>query len=107
MATGSIIFFKQLSEAIDYKTHYNLLKKIGLRKLDIKNSIKKQTLFVFLLPLIIGILHSMVAISLLGKILNLNLTIPISINIVIYTLIYMVYYLITVNSYIKIINSEF
>lgn len=104
IATGSIIFFKQLSEANDYKKRYILLMKIGVRKIDIKNSIKKQILFVFLFPLVVGILHSIVAVSLLGKLLNLNLALPISINIFIYTFIYMIYYFLTVTSYIKFLK---
>ncbi|MCY6960669.1 ABC transporter permease [Clostridium brassicae] len=106
LATGSIIFFKQLSEANDDKERYSLLKKIGVNKKEIKNSISKQLLFVFLLPLILGIIHSLVAVSILGDALNLDLTIPLGISVGAYALIYMVYYLITVSSYNKTVNSK-
>ncbi|KYH34690.1 bacitracin export permease protein BceB [Clostridium tepidiprofundi DSM 19306] len=106
MATGSIIFFKQLSEANDDKPRYMLLKKIGVNKREIKVSIAKQILFIFVLPLVLGAIHSFVAVSVLGDILNINLTIPIGISVISYTLIYMAYYLLTVNSYNKIVNSN-
>jgi putative ABC transport system permease protein len=106
MATGSMIFFKQLSEATDDKERYSLLKKIGVNKKEIRTSIAKQLLFVFVTPLIVGIIHSCVAVSLLKDILNLNLTVPIGISVGAYTLIYMVYYILAVNSYSKIANSN-
>ncbi|MCY6371109.1 ABC transporter permease [Clostridium ganghwense] len=105
VATGSIIFFKQLSEANNDKERYTIIKKIGVNKKEIRASIAKQILFVFLLPLIVGIVHSLVAVSILGDALKLNLTIPIGISVGAYTLIYMVYYVLTVNSYTKTVNS--
>lgn len=106
LSTGSIIFFKQLSEANDDKGRYKILKNIGVNKKEIKTSIAKQMLLVFLLPLIVGIVHSLVAISLLDKILDVNLIVPISLSVGAYTLIYMIYYVLTVNSYTKIVNTK-
>lgn len=106
LSTGSIIFFKQLSEANDDKGRYKILKNIGVNKKEIKASIAKQMLLVFLLPLTIGIVHSLVAVSILDKVLNVNLIIPISVSVGAYTLIYMIYYALTVNSYTKIVNTK-
>jgi putative ABC transport system permease protein len=105
-ATGSVIFFKQLSEANDDKIRYKVLKNIGVNKKEIKMSIAKQMLFVFLLPLLVGAAHSCVAITLLGKILGSNLMVPIFVTIGIYSVIYLVYYFITVNACSRIINSN-
>lgn len=104
-ATGSIIFFKQLSEANEDKEKYKILRNIGISKKEIKASISKQILFIFLLPLIIGIFHSLVAVSIMSPLLNQNLTVPISISVSAYTIIYMIYYVITVNTYNNIVNS--
>ncbi|SKC86468.1 FtsX-like permease family protein [Maledivibacter halophilus] len=106
LSTGSIIFFKQLSEASDDKGRYKILRNIGVSKKEIKISIAKQMFFVFLLPLAVGIMHSLVATALLNKILNVNLAIPLSLSMGAYTIIYMVYYILTVNSYDKIVNSK-
>ncbi|MDF2674580.1 MAG: transporter permease, partial [Clostridiales bacterium] len=43
-ATGSIIFFKQLSEANDDMGRYNILRNIGVNRGEIKRSIGKQML---------------------------------------------------------------
>lgn len=106
MATGSIIFFKQLSEANEDKKRYQVLQNIGFGKKDIKNIISRQMLFVFMLPLSVGVVHSVVAVYILKKILNMNIFIPLTITVAAYTLIYMIYYLLTVKSYNKLVNNE-
>lgn len=105
-ATGSIIFFKQLSEANDDKNRYKIIKNIGVTNKEIKSSISKQILIVFLLPLIVGITHSLVASSLLSRVFNTDFTIPIFITMGAYTFIYMLYYFLTVNSYYNIVNGD-
>jgi putative ABC transport system permease protein len=105
-ATGSIIFFKQLSEANDDKRRYEILRNIGVTNKEIKASISKQIFIVFALPLVIGIMHSLVASTLLSRVTKVNLTLPIIITVSAYTVIYMVYYFLTVSSYYKIINSN-
>lgn len=105
-ATGSIIFFKQLAEANDDKSRYIILRNIGVTNKEIKNSISKQIFIVFALPLVIGIMHSVAASTLLSKLMRTNLTLPIIITIGTYTLIYMIYYFLTVNSYYNIVSSD-
>jgi putative ABC transport system permease protein len=105
-ATGSIIFFKQLAEANDDKIRYEILKNIGVTKKEIKDSISKQIFIVFALPLVIGIMHSLVASTLLSRMLKVNLTLPIIITVSAYTGIYMIYYFLTVSAYYNIINSS-
>lgn len=104
-ATGSIIFFKQLSEANEDKKRYNILQNIGFDKKDIKSIISKQMLVIFMLPLSIGIVHSIVAVSILKKIVGIDVFVPLAITICAYTLIYMIYYFLTVNSYFKLVEN--
>jgi len=106
MATGSIIFFKQLSEANEDKKRYHILRNIGFDKKDIKAIISKQMLFVFMLPLTIGIVHSVVAVSILKKALNMDVFVPLIATIGAYTLIYMIYYFLTVNAYSKLVENN-
>lgn len=106
LATGSIIFFKQLSEANEDKKRYNILRNVGFDKRDIKSIISKQMLFVFMLPLLVGITHSIVAVSILKKALNMDVFVPLTITIGVYTLIYMIYYFLTVNSYSRLVENR-
>jgi putative ABC transport system permease protein len=106
IATGSIIFFKQLSEANDDKARYKILRNIGVTNKEIKASIGKQIFIVFSLPLTIGIVHSSVASTLLSRLIKESLTLPIITTVSAYTFIYMIYYFLTVNSYYNIINPD-
>lgn len=102
-ATGSIIYFKQLTEATLDKERYVILYKIGVNKKEVKKSISKQILFIFALPLLAGIAHSIVALTMLSKIMEMNLMIPVGMCIGVYVCIYIVYYFLTVRNYYKII----
>lgn len=102
-ATGSIIYFKQLTEANQDKDRYVILYKIGVNKKEVKRSISKQILFIFALPLLAGIAHSIVALTALSKLMQTNLMTPVIICIGIYACIYIAYYFLTVRNYYKII----
>jgi len=106
ICTGSIIFFKQLSEASEDKDRYDILKKIGVKKSEIRVSIAKQMAFIFALPLVIGITHSIIALTILQIMLSSSLVYPVIITIGVYTLIYLIYYILTVNSYCKIVDAN-
>lgn len=105
-ATGSIIYFKQLTEAHQDKERYEILHKIGVNKKEVKKSISKQILFVFALPLVAGIAHCAVALTALSRLLQTNLVIPVMICIGVYVCIYIVYYFLTVNTYYKIVTKS-
>lgn len=105
-ATGSIIYFKQLTEANSDKGRYQILHKIGVKKREIRKTIAKQVLFIFALPLAAGIAHCAVALSALSKLLQMNLLIPVVICMGVYTCIYLLYYFLTVNAYYKIVTNE-
>ncbi|MED0726369.1 ABC transporter permease, partial [Aneurinibacillus aneurinilyticus] len=102
-ATGSIIYFKQLTEAGADKDRYEILHKIGVKKKEIRKSIAKQILFIFVLPLLAGITHCAVALTALSNLMQTNLVVPVVICMGIYTIAYIVYYFLTVHSYYKIV----
>jgi putative ABC transport system permease protein len=106
VATGSIIYFKQLTEAHSDKGRYEILHKIGVTKKEIRKSISKQVLFIFALPLLVGISHCAVALKALSNLLQTNLVIPVIICIGVYACIYIVYYFMTVNAYYKIVTNR-
>ncbi|EAE3295231.1 ABC transporter permease, partial [Listeria monocytogenes] len=63
-------------------------------------------LVVFLIPLIIGIVHSSFALLGLSHMLALDLTLPVVISTGVYTLMYIVYYFVTLNSYTNIVFGK-
>lgn len=108
-ATGSIIYFKQLTEAGEVKPNYDILRKIGVSKGEIRKSIKKQTRFAFGLPLIVGIVHSCAILSFtsnfLSNLIGANLFVPIITAMVAFIMIYVGYYVLTVKMYNNIVNK--
>lgn len=104
LATGSIIYFKQLTEAHEEKFRYRILQNIGFNANEMRASLAKQMLLIFLLPLLIGIAHSTMALISIATLFNTNLFVPVLISIISYTIIYLSYYLLTVKSYCKIIS---
>ncbi|WP_438444447.1 ABC transporter permease [Gorillibacterium sp. sgz5001074] len=57
-ALASVIYFKQLREAEDAKQQYAILRKLGVEPSEMKSVIRKQLLFVFSLPLLLGTANS-------------------------------------------------
>ncbi|WP_306008700.1 ABC transporter permease [Bacillus sp. MMSF_3353] len=108
VATGSIIYFKQLTEAHSDKNRYEILRKIGVNKKEVRTTIVKQTLFIFFLPLIIGILNA----AMLTMSVSLQYSMDIQQDIIsfiyaviTYGVIYLLYYVLTINSYNSIVNK--
>lgn len=98
-ATGSIIFFKVMTEAEEDKAKYTILHKVGVSKKDMKRSIRHQVGMVFMAPLLLGLLHGGVALLAFSNLLQMNLWIPVSLWMFAYTFIYIIYYFVTVRSF--------
>lgn len=106
LATGSMIFFKQLTEANADKDRFVILTKLGMKPKDIRKSIRLQILLVFLLPLVIAILHSAVLMTGLSNFIGMSATIPFLTSVCAYVAIYFGYYVLTVHNYIKILQPR-
>lgn len=95
LCTGSIILFKQLSSIYDDKNRYITLKKIGANNKDIEKILSKQLKVIFILPLIIGTSHSLVAMAIIQKLISKSIIMPVVITLILYLIGYYIYYLIT------------
>lgn len=104
-ATGSIIYFKMLTEIVEDRQRYQVLRKLGLSKRKVKKLIARQTFILFLLPLIIGIGHSSVILAALANVMAINFITPVVSCIIVYSLLYGVYYKLTLLTANKLINS--
>ncbi|MGG3891264.1 FtsX-like permease family protein [Metabacillus fastidiosus] len=104
-ATGSIIYFKILTEAEEDRKRYTTLKKVGMNRREIKRVIAKQYMIFFLLPLIVGIAHSCIMLSSLSKIMDINFITPVVISTIIYSVLYGCYYIMTLITSNRLINA--
>ncbi|WP_127579891.1 ABC transporter permease [Paenibacillus koleovorans] len=105
-ATGSMLYFKQLTEAQGDKERYDILRKIGASTRDIRRSIARQTRFVFGLPLAVGIMHSLMILKVIGTLTERSLLVPVLVAFAAYLVIYVLYYGLTVHSYNAIANRS-
>jgi len=106
LATGSIIYFKQLTEASADRNRYIVLRKVGVTKQEMKRAIAKQVGFIFAIPLLVGISHSLFALKGLKTVMPNEILIPLLMSIGVYSVIYIGYYFLTVRSYYKIVSAK-
>lgn len=106
LATGSILFFKMLTEAEEDKGNYSILYQIGVEKEDIKRTIRYQMGLIFIGPLLLGLMHGSVALIAFSNLLDMNLFKPVLIWMFAYIFIYIIYYFITVKEFYQIIIQE-
>ncbi|RAP26200.1 ABC transporter permease [Brevibacillus laterosporus] len=103
LATGSIIYFKQLTEAHNDKKYYTILHKIGATKRECKEAISKQIAFIFGAPLLLGISHSLFALNTMSAMFRMNILTSVLVSMGVYLVIYVGYYFMTVRSYSNIV----
>ncbi|MEG2246404.1 MAG: ABC transporter permease [Peptostreptococcaceae bacterium] len=106
VCTGSVIFFKLLSEAQDEAPRYNVLAKIGVDESDIKSAVYKQVGFNFFVPLIVGSIHSIVANYVVCDMMGQSTTFVMASTLIPYSIIYITYYLITSKYYFDIVTKK-
>lgn len=75
MATATILAIQQLSDSEKYKYRYELLKKLGMDESEMNQTILKQILFYFALPMLIPILLSIPAVFIVAQIFTVAVTI--------------------------------
>lgn len=104
MATGSIIYFKQISEAEQERKRFEVLRKLGFSVSQMMSAVRKQQLFTFGLPLVIGILHSLFALKVITNLIGESLIVPVLIADAVYGIIYFLFYWLTMNYYRMVIK---
>lgn len=115
ISTIIVIYYKQAAEGLEDGRNIKILQKVGMSKKEIKNSVKKQNHFTFFGPLIISIIHILIASKLafgmiqLFAMLELRKFIEIeAICIIIFSLIYIMIFKITLPIYFEMgkLNKE-
>ncbi|MDM5195864.1 ABC transporter permease [Bacillus hominis] len=99
---ASCLMFKILSGASKDIIRYQMLRKIGVRYELLTKSIYKELLLVFLFPAIVGIMHVVVGMNMFSFLID-NPYFRIWLPIIIFLVIYVFYYFITVQLYKKIV----
>ena len=71
VSTVLAIYYKQLSEGIEDKARFKTMRQLGMTDREAKKSISKQMGLVFFLPLIFAFAHSLFAIPIITKFLQM------------------------------------
>ena len=110
IATGSILYFNNISAVSDSKADYEILSKMGYSNRKLKKILRKQVLPFFSIPFLFGLIDCIFATiayktglmqNLLGN--TIVLYFPTMIAIALTALIYFVYYFITVHTCCRIV----
>ncbi|KMJ57627.1 ABC transporter permease [Bacillus sp. LL01] len=107
VATGSIIFFKMMTEAEEDKAKYGMLHKLGVSSRERKRTVRHQVAVIFTAPLVLGLVHGAVALTAFSKLLMMDLLVPVVLWMLAYTVIYTIYYFATVRSFNKTIEQYY
>ena len=111
MAVVLVIYFKQISEGYEDRDRFVIMTKVGLDENQARQSIRKQLLMVFFLPIFLAIVHLGFAYKMLSAILvsigvvNMKLMLHVTIGIcLVYFLLYLMVFVITTRTYKQIIS---
>ena len=111
MGAAMIIYYKQMSEGFEDKERFEIMQKVGMSRREVKSSIRRQILMVFFAPLLMAVLHIMMAFPLMSRMLKLlsmtNTQLFIlctAATILIFAVVYGIIYSITAKSYYKIVE---
>ncbi|WP_172922375.1 MULTISPECIES: ABC transporter permease [unclassified Streptococcus] len=111
VGTVLVIYYKQISEGYEDRERFIILQKVGLDQKQIKQTINKQVLTVFFLPLLFAFIHLAFAYHMLSLILkvigvidtNMMLIVTLSIC-AIFLIAYVLIFMITSRRYRKIVQ---
>jgi putative ABC transport system permease protein len=70
ISSSAILALKSLSDCIDDKNKYKVLRQIGADEKDINSALFKQTLIFFMIPLSLAIVHTLVGLEFCKYILS-------------------------------------
>ncbi len=111
VGTVLVIYYKQISEGYEDRERFIILQKVGLDQKQIKQTINKQVLTVFFLPLLFAFLHLAFAYHMLSLILKvigvLDATMMLTVTLLIcaiFLIVYVLIFMITSRSYRKIVQ---
>lgn len=113
IATGSILYFNNISVVANAREDYVILRKMGYTESKIKKIITNQVLTFFCIPFILGLLDCLFSIIVYKYALMQNLLgnafiqyIPVMIAVGATAVIYIIYYLLTLHTCFKIVTNE-
>lgn len=111
MATVLIIYYKQVSEGYEDQGRFEIMRKVGLSRKEVRSSIRSQVLLVFFLPIAMAVVHILFDFNLVARMLTMfgvrnTLTVALCTagTAAAFLLAYAAVYLLTARTYYKIVK---
>jgi len=105
ITSGCILYFKQMGESEEEKPSYTVLRKLGFTRGDLAAGIRRKQLFSFGIPLVIGLLHSYFAVQSGWFLFGTQLWTPMIIVMLLYTALYSIFGILSIQYYKKVIKE--
>ncbi|ANC79145.1 bacitracin ABC transporter permease [Fictibacillus phosphorivorans] len=105
VTSGCILYFKQMDEGESEKPNYMILRKLGYTQSDLLKGIQYKQLFNFGIPLVVGLLHSYFAVQSGWFLFGAELWTPMIIVMVMYTILYSIFGVLSVLYYKKVVRE--
>ena len=112
-ATLLMLYYKQVVEGYEDASRFAIMRRVGMTRRDIRESVNAQMLLIFLLPLGIAALHLGFAQPMVWQIMQLfgiqNLTLFLGVTaaaFLIFALLYCAMYRLTSNAYYRIVSTQ-
>lgn len=106
LATFSTLYFKIMGNAIMDRNQYTMLKNIGMSKKEVAKSVSLQISIEFIIPVIVGIFHSIAAMNMLEKIMNVTFKLQLMCGIGLFLIVIVIFYLGLSRNYTKLVYGE-
>lgn len=105
ITSGCILYFKQMNESEEEKGNYTILRKLGFTQGNLLRGIQIKQLFNFGIPLVVGLSHSYFAVKSGWFFFGTELATPTVIVMLVYTLLYSIFGLLSVWYYKRVIKE--
>lgn len=113
LSAALIMYYKQISEGYEDAARFEILRKVGMTRKEIRSAINSQVLKVFFLPLAAAGVHMIFAFPMIARMLNvfgfyneILFFLVTLIGFVVFGLLYVLFYKITSKSYMGIVGAN-
>ncbi|MFJ2045372.1 FtsX-like permease family protein [Paenibacillus taichungensis] len=106
ITSGCILYFKQMNESEEEKSNYTILRKLGFTQSNLLRGIQFKQLFNFGIPLVVGLSHSYFAVKSGWFFFGTELATPTVIVMIVYTLLYSIFGLLSIWYYKRVIKES-
>ncbi|GIP42434.1 bacitracin export permease protein BceB [Paenibacillus sp. J45TS6] len=106
ITSGCILYFKQMDESEEERPNYTILRKLGFTQGNLLRGIQYKQLFNFGIPLMVGLCHSYFAVKSGWFFFGTEMLTPMILVMVVYTVLYSIFGILSVLYYKKVIKES-